>query len=346
MRIKRLVGVVALVIAAQVMASCVVVTDDLQVVDELAALPTLTPILSPTAVLVTATVPVIETPTPAVTPLPPATVTQPPSLLVTPSPVIANPTDCSNDAVFVSDVTIPDGTVVTAGEPFTKTWRMRNTGTCTWGPGYTFDFLSDDPMSHNGPVEIPLTEPEQTVDLSITFVAPLEDGDYKSRWQLLSPTGDSFGQVPFVEVVVGEGETANPETSTGGGDQPGSCATGDPVLDQLLAPSEGSYAGSSTFIQACSYHRWRFESGGNITVTIRLLCNGTVCPSTLRFELFADGSAEPLFSSANTTLQNINNVDTLIVQSDVALPAGPAFYIDVFTNGATDYFIEVSGEGL
>ena len=37
-------------------------------------------------------------------------------------------------------MTIPDGTVETAGTVFQKTWRMKNTGTCAWDGGFKFAF--------------------------------------------------------------------------------------------------------------------------------------------------------------------------------------------------------------
>ncbi len=34
------------------------------------------------------------------------------------------------------DVTIPDGAPVTPGQEFVKTWKIKNTGICTWDEGY------------------------------------------------------------------------------------------------------------------------------------------------------------------------------------------------------------------
>ena len=44
--------------------------------------------------------------------------------------------DACNNSSFVSDVTIPDGTVLPAGQNFDKVWAVKNTGTCTWDDGY------------------------------------------------------------------------------------------------------------------------------------------------------------------------------------------------------------------
>ena len=44
---------------------------------------------------------------------------------------------CTDRAQFVTDVTVPDGTKYDPGATFTKTWRLRNVGTCTWTTAYT-----------------------------------------------------------------------------------------------------------------------------------------------------------------------------------------------------------------
>ena len=44
------------------------------------------------------------------------------------------PPACQYRATFLGDVTLPDNAVVAVGAPFVKTWRLRNDGTCAWGP--------------------------------------------------------------------------------------------------------------------------------------------------------------------------------------------------------------------
>jgi len=60
------------------------------------------------------------------------------------------------DSIFVQDMTIPDGTVETAGAVFQKTWRMRNTGTCAWDGGFKFAFAYGTKLG-TGPLTITLT---------------------------------------------------------------------------------------------------------------------------------------------------------------------------------------------
>lgn len=122
---------------------------------------------------------------------------------------------CMDDAEFVSDVTVPDGASFEPGTVFRKTWRIRNSGTCTWDVGYRFMFLSGDRMS--GPRSAPLgsldrpsessplfptVRPGEEIELSVTLIAPSEEGTYTGEWQLLAPDGTPFGTRPYVLVVV------------------------------------------------------------------------------------------------------------------------------------------------
>ena len=97
------------------------------------------------------------------------------------------PTVACDQATFVNDVTIPDSTVIAAGSSFKKTWRLRNSGSCTWS-GYTLVFDSGDSMS---PAIDPIgtVAPGQEVDVSVTFTAPTAAGDYKSYWRLRNSNG-------------------------------------------------------------------------------------------------------------------------------------------------------------
>src|SRR5688572_24073099 len=70
----------------------------------------------------------------------------PPTASPTSNPMTPSPTpSCRDSAVFVEDVTVPDNTRIEAGEEFTKTWKLQNTGSCTW-TDYTIAFVSGDQM--------------------------------------------------------------------------------------------------------------------------------------------------------------------------------------------------------
>ncbi|HTP02820.1 MAG TPA: NBR1-Ig-like domain-containing protein [Anaerolineales bacterium] len=99
-----------------------------------------------------------------------------------------------NRAAFVGDVTIPDNTHLQLSQPFTKTWRIRNTGHCTWTTGYSLVFIGGDQMSAPASVPLPVNvAPQQTVDLSADMIAPKALGDYRGIWKLQAADGRIFG---------------------------------------------------------------------------------------------------------------------------------------------------------
>jgi Ig-like domain-containing protein len=97
-------------------------------------------------------------------------------------------------ASFVMDVTIPDGTIVAPNTPLTKTWRLKNIGTCTWTTAYALQFVSGDQMSAPASVNLPSTvTPGQTVDVSVQLVAPATPGHFRGNWMLKNAAGATFG---------------------------------------------------------------------------------------------------------------------------------------------------------
>ncbi len=104
------------------------------------------------------------------------------------------PVICDN-AGLVSSLTVPDGKIMEPGEPFTKTWRLKNIGACDWTDGYTLVFESGAQMG--GPDELPLPDspvrPGEEVDLSIELIAPVTPGTHKGNWKLRNAAGEIFG---------------------------------------------------------------------------------------------------------------------------------------------------------
>lgn len=138
-----------------------------------------------------------------------------------PPAAAASTPSCSDRIAFVRDVTVPDGAKFAPGKTFTKTWRLLNDGSCTWGRGYELIFDSGDQMS--GPDVAPLAKevpPNGLIDISATLTAPWEKGAYQGFWKLRSPSGRTFGigQRPFwVKIVVPTSATPPPPTVEAGG---------------------------------------------------------------------------------------------------------------------------------
>ncbi|MHB8819444.1 MAG: NBR1-Ig-like domain-containing protein [Bellilinea sp.] len=99
-----------------------------------------------------------------------------------------------NSAGFVKDVSIPDNTELAAGAKFTKTWRLVNSGTCTWTTDYDVVFSEGSAMG--APASVALkgsVRPGETVDISVDMVAPSTGGTYKGTWVLRDGSDKLFG---------------------------------------------------------------------------------------------------------------------------------------------------------
>lgn len=134
---------------------------------------------------------------PKVTLMPQASATVQPAATNTTSPAVTTvtaPVKPCDAAEFVTDVTVPDGTTFTPGQTFTKTWRLKNTGSCTWTNSYRVVFDSGNsmgaPASFNLPTSVP---PDAVVDISVQMKAPDAEKEYQSNWKLQNASGITFG---------------------------------------------------------------------------------------------------------------------------------------------------------
>ncbi len=133
--------------------------------------------------------PTIEIPVTGVTETVEPTTTTPD---VTSTPSIPRPENepgCTNSAAFVSDVTIPDNSVIGAGETFTKIWRISNTGTCIWAWDYVLTHYSEERMGAPDSVPLDITYPGQTLDISVELTAPNSPGTYRGNFVIENPEG-------------------------------------------------------------------------------------------------------------------------------------------------------------
>lgn len=148
---------------------------------------------APRVIIITAT----PQPTATATPVPTATATNQPTATSTVTPIpptaTAIPIPC-NQAAFITDVTVPDGSSFVAGSAFVKTWRIRNTGSCAWDGGYSLMFFSGTAMGAPASVPLPnIIYPGQTVDISVPMQAPAGSGSFTGNWMLRASNGAQFG---------------------------------------------------------------------------------------------------------------------------------------------------------
>ena len=127
-----------------------------------------------------------------------------------PSAPSKTPTDSNacDKVEFVSE-TIPDGTDYAASASFTKTWRVKNTGTCTWDSSYDIVFDHGDTLGAPAAIAFPgVVAPGQEVDLSINMTAPASPGTYSSYWKFRNGSDVIFVTNPFSTVIDVVGPTA------------------------------------------------------------------------------------------------------------------------------------------
>lgn len=152
-----------------------------------------TPVATPTPTLplvITATLPPLTAVTPTLAS------NQPPTNTPT-SAVNGNSPGCTYKVTFVNDVTVPDGSTLAAGQVFVKTWRVRNDGTCTWGPNQALRvlaFTGGSQLGASDQVALPAqVGAGQTVDVSVTLKAPAQSGSYVSQWMFRLADGTYIG---------------------------------------------------------------------------------------------------------------------------------------------------------
>jgi hypothetical protein len=164
----------------------------------------------------------------------------------TPSP--GTPVQGGTDlAVYVADVTVPDGTQFRPGERFTKTWRLQNSGTNTWTTDYALTFFGGAQLSAPAAVQLPTSVVSgSTVDVSVEMVAPQGTGNYRGFWKMRNASGAQFDFAVYVDINVTGGTPGAP----GGSLTPGPSATPGPsptpgpgggaVSDLLLVVDDAS----------------------------------------------------------------------------------------------------------
>jgi hypothetical protein len=103
--------------------------------------------------------------------------------------------------VFVSDVTIPDESVLPAAGPFKKTWQVRNNGTTDW-VNFKLAFLGNTPMTQVGEVNLPDAKPGDEVLVSVELIAPTIPGRYKTTYRAKNGAGEFFGTELFALIRV------------------------------------------------------------------------------------------------------------------------------------------------
>lgn len=126
----------------------------------------------------------------------------PTGTLFTPTPNPSSLGSGCNNLLLISDVSIPAGTVMKPSEPFTKTWKVQNNGTCDWALQFRLVFAGGNQMDGNPSGLGKVIPPQKWTQISVALVAPKKPGTYTGSWQLSTQTGTQFGSTLTVSIVV------------------------------------------------------------------------------------------------------------------------------------------------
>jgi polar amino acid transport system substrate-binding protein len=136
-------------------------------------------------------------PTPVITPLPPGT--------------------CFDGMDYVADLNYEDQNmtnppILGPGDQFTKGWRLKNTGSCTWNETYALVPVGGADLGGQATYVQGLVQPGQDYDMYVDLVAPNQPGTYQSYWSMRNGDGEIFGKKVWAGIrVIGDGETEPPK---------------------------------------------------------------------------------------------------------------------------------------
>lgn len=168
---------------------------------------------------------------------------------------------CTNDSRFAADVTVADHTTFGPGDRFDKTWQLRNSGSCSWGPDYRLAFYSGEQMGAPAYQAVAATSPGATADVTIGMYAPANPGTHKGVWRMTAPDGTLFGQ--SVTVLIQVVPSAGSEQA---GSQAGSGPRSDVAWVKLSVISAQGAAWSDPTGSTLTAIQWQDGHGGWNTV--------------------------------------------------------------------------------
>lgn len=111
-------------------------------------------------------------------------------------PVRNKPLMKNDKSIFVQDVTYPDNTIVSGGQVFEKTWKIKNIGKVEWVNRKLISIDSTLKVEINNKivtygltpqrseVSIPNTKPNESVEISVVLIAPHTPCSVISHWKM------------------------------------------------------------------------------------------------------------------------------------------------------------------
>jgi len=189
----------------------------------------------------------------------------------TPVPVLNAGPDC----VFVRDVTISDGQVISPDTVFLKTWLVK-TGVNGWPAGCKLTNIDGNKMSSSGSIVLGPQKPHKLVEVSIPLTAPSRPGKITSKWRFLGPNGNFFGHSLWTTIEVKPSGTSA-AASTASCAAAATCATATSSVSAPPVPPVTSAALQQLLEMGFNLpvemlQRVLDSVGGNVPAAITALC--------------------------------------------------------------------------
>lgn len=237
---------------------------------------------------------------------------------------------CTDNAAFVSDVTIPDGTNFSPNAAFTKTWRVRNTGTCVW-TNHSLVFDSGARMAANTTYSILGTAPGATTDISVPMNAPANPGNYQATWRIQNAKNALLGSGLTILINVASPNATANATATNTTVPPtlpaAAACSGQPNNFSFTASKASITAGqavtlnwgavnnaSNAVLNGGQFNQQGVGAPGSITATpattttytLTATCSNGGGTRTNSVTVTVSGNAPPLQSTNTPTVQSIS----------------------------------------
>jgi len=224
---------------------------------------------------------------------------------------------CSDSALMLEDVTVPDNAAMVRGEKFTKTWRFMNNGKCNWS-GYTIAFVAGDRMASPDFAPVPQTEPGKSVDVSVDLTAPSIDGGYTGFYELRNASGQTLAigteKTFWVKILIGNAPPAQVST---------------PVLTPAFTPISGTSIARATGPASCNY-----SSSSSYQNEIANLINNAraqagLSPLTVNAQLAAAAQGHSIDMACHGLISHSGSDGSNVHQRVVAAGYSPSFSSEI-----------------
>jgi polar amino acid transport system substrate-binding protein len=119
--------------------------------------------------------------------------------------------ECIQGMAYVADLNLDDQNmaappVMNLGQDFTKSWRVLNSGTCTWAPDFELVYVNGnraEAAMGGQPVAVgQAVPPGGTLDISANLRAPQAYGVFQGFWQMRDSGKRLFGETVWVGIQI------------------------------------------------------------------------------------------------------------------------------------------------